>query len=109
MEATTTKRQHTAHPISHYWSLVKDMDNSQKLELITMLVQSIQPAVAMKQETGNEEHTPKTYTIEELHERIAVAEANIAAGKTTSHDESMRRWKEKITRKKQELEMVEAV
>ena len=43
MEATTTKRRHTAHPISHYWSMVKDMDDSQKLQLVTMLVNSVKP------------------------------------------------------------------
>lgn len=29
------------HPISHYWGLVKDMDDSQKLQLVTMLVNSV--------------------------------------------------------------------
>ncbi len=28
-------------PITHYWGLVKDMDNSQKLELVTMLIDSV--------------------------------------------------------------------
>ena len=41
MEATTTKRQRNVHPISHYWSMVKDMDDSQKLQLVTMLVNSV--------------------------------------------------------------------
>ena len=36
METTVRRRQHTAHPITHYWGLVKDMDDSQKLELVTM-------------------------------------------------------------------------
>ena len=33
--ATTTAKQDAAHPISYYWNQVKDMDNSQKLELVT--------------------------------------------------------------------------
>ena len=41
MGATVRRRQHTAHPITHYWGLVKDMDNSQKLELATMLIDSV--------------------------------------------------------------------
>jgi hypothetical protein len=41
MEATVRRRQHTTHPITHYWGLVKDMDNSQKLELVTMLIDSV--------------------------------------------------------------------
>ena len=43
MEATTTRRRRVTHPISHYWGLVKDMDDSQKLELVTMLIDSIKP------------------------------------------------------------------
>ena len=41
MEATARRRQRTTYPISHYWGLVKDMDNSQKLELVTMLIDSV--------------------------------------------------------------------
>lgn len=41
MATTTARRRRTAHPISHYWGLVKDMDDSQKLQLITMLVNSV--------------------------------------------------------------------
>ena len=29
--------------MSYYWSVVKDMDDSQKLELVTMLIDSIKP------------------------------------------------------------------
>lgn len=45
MEATT-KRQLRTHPITHYWGLVKDMDDSQKMQLVTMLVNSVKPAKA---------------------------------------------------------------
>jgi hypothetical protein len=43
MEATTTRRKRTAHPMSYYRDMVKDMDDSQKLELVTMLIDSIKP------------------------------------------------------------------
>ena len=43
MEATTTRRRRGTHPISHYWGLVKDMDDSQKLELVAMLIDSVKP------------------------------------------------------------------
>jgi hypothetical protein len=43
MEATTTKRQHTAHPMSYYRNMVKDMDDSQKLELVSILIDSVKP------------------------------------------------------------------
>ena len=29
--------------MSYYWDVVKDMDNSQKLQLITLLAESVQP------------------------------------------------------------------
>ena len=43
MEATTTGRRRSAQPMSYYRNLVKDMDDSQKLELVTMLIDSIKP------------------------------------------------------------------
>ena len=41
--ATTNARRRSAHPMSYYRNLVKDMDDSQKLELVTMLIDSIKP------------------------------------------------------------------
>lgn len=41
METTVRRRRRTTLPITHYWGLVKDMDNSQKLELVTMLIDSV--------------------------------------------------------------------
>ena len=29
--------------MSYYWEMVKDMDDSQKLELVTMLIDSVKP------------------------------------------------------------------
>ena len=43
MATTTVSRRRATHPISHYWGLVKDMDDSQKLELVTMLIDSVKP------------------------------------------------------------------
>ena len=43
MEARTRRRRAT-RPISHYWEMVKDLDDSQKLQLVTMLVSSVKPA-----------------------------------------------------------------
>ena len=48
-----------------------------------------------------EDSTLKRYTMEELYSMIDQAEANIAAGRTTSHEESMQNWKAKIARKEQ--------
>ena len=55
------------------------------------------------------------YSITDLYDElwlqtIDLAEADIAAGRTTPQEESMRRWKDKHANKKQqEKEMVEAV
>lgn len=46
MDAKTPKTRNASHPISHYWGLVKDMDDSQKLELVTMLVSSVKTVKA---------------------------------------------------------------
>ena len=41
--AITTARRRTAHPMSYYWGVVKDMDDSQKLELVSILIESVKP------------------------------------------------------------------
>ena len=38
---TTAAGTSTMPPIMHYWGMVKDMDNSLKLELIAMLINSV--------------------------------------------------------------------
>ena len=43
MATTTARRQRSAHPMSYYWGVVKDMDDSMKLELVTMLIDSVKP------------------------------------------------------------------
>ena len=106
--ATTTTRQRASYPISHYWGLVKDMDDSQKLQLITMLAESVKPAVDKKQDS--EEYSLKPYTMEEINTMLDQAEADFAAGKGIPDDEA---WdeldKELALEKKEELEMVEVV
>lgn len=42
MEATTAKRR-TSHPMIYYLDIVKDMDDSQKLELVSILIDSVKP------------------------------------------------------------------
>lgn len=61
-------------------------------------------------EKEEDEPSLKPYTIEELHARIARAEADIAAGRVTPHEEVMREWKEELAREEQkELELAEAI
>ena len=105
MATTTTRRQHASYPISHYWGLVKDMDDSQKLQLITMLAQSVKPAEDKKQES--EEYSFKPYTMEEINARIDQAERESAAGLGQDSEEMFRELEEEFAYN--ELEMVEAV
>ena len=41
--ATTTARRRTSQPIMKAWNAVKGLDYSDKLELVTMLIDSIKP------------------------------------------------------------------
>jgi len=41
--ATTTAKQRTAHPMSYYREMVKDMDDSQKRELVSILIERTLP------------------------------------------------------------------
>ena len=90
--ATTTARRRSAHPMSYYWSMVKDMDDSQQLELVTMLVNSVKPKVAddLTTEEMLEGYPYKRYTKAELNAMLDEAEAEIAAGGGID-DEDLRR------------------
>ena len=78
--------------MSYYWSMVKDMDDSQKLELVTMLVNSVKPKVAddLITEEMLEGYPYKRYTKAELNAMLDEAEAEIAAGGGID-DEDLRR------------------
>ncbi len=70
MASTGTRN---TQPISYYWGLVKDMDDSQKLELVTMLIDSVKPiqTKSLLDTPYNEEYTDMTkelYTPEEAYE-----------------------------------------
>ena len=45
-----------------------------------------------------EAHPQKPYTMEELNAMLDMAEADIAAGRGTPHEEVMREWDEEIAR-----------
>ena len=113
---TATKTKRTFRPIAHYWNLVKDIDRSQKLELATMLIDSVKPAVAASMhDTTDEEDFPamkkehlKPYTMEELHARIAQSERDAAEGRVQDFDEAMDEIEAELAREEQ-LEMAEAI
>lgn len=55
---TATKTSRTFRPIDHYWNLVKDIDRSQKLELATMLIDSVKPIATTIHDTIGDEVFP---------------------------------------------------
>ena len=71
--ATTTTRKRSARPMSYYRNLMKDMDDSQKLELVTMLIDSIKPiSTAPQADIPTDEEfadmVKELYTPEEAYE-----------------------------------------
>ncbi|MBR0181571.1 MAG: hypothetical protein IJQ04_07885 [Prevotella sp.] len=72
METTTAKRR-KVHPMSYYREMVKDMDDSQKLELVTMLIESVKPIQTrnvfdMPLEEDFPDMDKELYTAEEAYE-----------------------------------------
>lgn len=104
--ATATRRRHTSQPVAKCWNIVKDLDDIQKLELITLLAESMKPAAAKalqpKEKEEDEERQLKPYTMEEVNAMLDVAEANFAAGRGIPHEEVMQEWDEEIARMEQE-------
>ena len=93
MEARTTARQRNTHPINYYWNVVKDMDNSQKLELMAMLIDSVQATLTPPQ--------MKRYTMDEINTMLDEAEADFAAVKGIPDEEVWRKWDEELAREEQ--------
>ena len=100
--ATTTAKKRSTHPMSYYWNVVKDMDDSQKLELITLLAESVRPMQTAPQ--------MERYTMDDINAMLDQAEADFAAGKGIPDEEVWRKWDEELAREEQkELEMTEMV
>ena len=105
---TTNTEHRPVHPMSYYRDMVKDMDDSQKLELVTILIDSVKKQY--NPVADDEEYSLRPFTMEELNARIDQAEAEIAAGLGTPHEEVMREMDEEIERwEQQELEMAQAL
>ena len=43
MEASTARRRQSVKPITKVWNQAKKLDDSEKLELVTMLIDSVKP------------------------------------------------------------------
>lgn len=96
--ATTTAKRRTSHPMSYYRKMVEDMDDSQKLELVSILIESVKPAVAKAEETGSEEYSLRPFTMDELNARIDQAEAEIVAGNVIDDEDVWRELEEEFAR-----------
>ena len=91
--ATTTARRRTAQPIARVWKLAKDLNYSEKLELVTMLIDSVKPKNAddLTMEEMLEGYPyGRRYTKAEINAMLDEAEAEIAAGLGID-DEDLRR------------------
>lgn len=86
--------------MSYYWGVVKDMDDSQKLELVTMLIESVKPKITAAPPM-------KRYTMDDINAMIDEAERQIAAGETIPDEEVWRKYDEELAFEEQEeLELV---
>ena len=104
--ATATARQQTPQPVLECWMRAKDLDNSQKIELVQMLLDSVKPAVANTYGEEEEEYSLKPYTKEEINAMLDEAEADIAAGRVIDDEDAWDEWEEELSKK---YEMAEAV
>ena len=83
--------------MSYYREMVQDMDDSQKLELVSILIESVKPAVA-KTVADDEDYSLRPFTMEELNARIDQAETEIAAGKVIDDEDVWRELEEEFVR-----------
>ena len=111
MEATTTRRRRMTQPITKVWNLAKDLDDSQKLELVSIIIDSMKSdkADAMTMEEILEGYPYKRYTKVELNAMLDEAEDNFAAGRGIPDEEAWDDLEEELALEKQEHEMAEMV
>ncbi|MCR5779404.1 MAG: hypothetical protein K6G70_02540 [Bacteroidaceae bacterium] len=73
MEATTARRRRVVQPITRAWNLAKKLDDNEKLELVTMLIDSVKPIhkrtlIDMPLEEEFADMDKELYTPEEAYE-----------------------------------------
>lgn len=106
---TTINNGRTTHPISYYWGLVKDIDDSQKKELAIMIIDSIKTAAAKKLETADEDNSLNPYTIKEIQAMIDQSERDIAEGRVYDFDDAMDELEKEFAEEDRKQEMAEAI
>ena len=93
METTTARRRRTSQPIIKAWNAVKGLDYSDKLELVTMIIESVQHANddTMSMEQMLEGYPYKRYT-----------KANFEAGRGISDEEAWDDLEEELALQEEE-------
>ena len=110
MDTTTVRSRRSTQPIIKAWDAVKGLDYNDKLELVTMLIDSVRPAIEQEQgdvdtmsmEQMLEGYPYKRYTKEELNAMLDEAEAEIAAGGGITDEEVWRKYDEEFALEEQE-------
>ena len=109
MEATTVRKHRMESPVTKAWNQAKNLDNSQKLELVSIIIDSMKPKAAKAKE-ADEEYSLRPFTMEELNARIDQAEAEIAAGLGIPDEEAWDDLEEELAlQEKEEYEMADAI
>ena len=80
--------------MSYYWDVVKNMDDSQKLELVTMLIESVKPKMVAPAPM-------KRYTMDDINAMIEESERQIATGETIPDEEVWRKYDEEFALEEQ--------
>lgn len=73
---TTTARRNALSPVMHYWGIVKDLDDSQKLELISLLAESMKPVEYLR-----------PFSMKEIDDMLDEAESAFEAGDYLTNEE----------------------
>ena len=106
MGATTVRKHRMASPVTKAWNLAKDMDDREKLELVSIIIDSMKPTAAKAKE-ADEEYSLRPFTMEELNARIDQAEAEIAAGLGIPDEDVWRELEEEFAREDAEEEALQ--
>ena len=90
---------------------MKNMDDSQKLELVSFIIDSMRSAKTddLSMEEMLEGYPYKRYTKAEMNAKLDKAEANFEAGRGIPDEEAWDDLEEELVLEKQELEMAEAI
>ena len=68
MEATTTRRRRTATPFTRAWNQAKKLDDGEKLQLVTMLIDSVKPITTTPLDEEFADMDKELYTPEDAYE-----------------------------------------